>query len=309
VEQVSHSQLAELWLDGAVPTDEDLQAAQKIAAKLPGFEGLKPFPVVVQRLVEYVSKPDFGLDQVRKLIESDPALAARIMRVANSAAYRAYEACTSIGGAVTRIGAKGVVDLAMGMAAMGMFKDLGGVGAKLRDHSAGTAAIGRELAFRLLPSNPSSKLFLAGLLHDIGKLLLVQGRDQRYIELVSGQPGGEPLLLGERAYLGFDHAQLGAHVLRTWNLPQPIPQIIACQHQAATKPASSLVLTQAVDYLRIADRLEWLVAQGVVAESGQLAPLFESPEMVRAGITQPQLERLWDDLVRVRQEAISMFRG
>ena len=309
MEQLTLPQLAELWLDGAAASEEDLRAAKGIAARLPGFEGLKPFPVVVQRLVEYVSKPDFGLDQVRKLIESDPALAARIMRVANSAAYRAYEACTSIGGAVTRIGAKGVVELAMAMAAMGIFKDLGGVGAKLRDHSAGTAAIGRELAFRLLPSNPASKLFLAGLLHDIGKLLLIQAKDQGYVALISAEPAPGPLLQKERDYLGFDHAQLGAHVLRTWNLPEPIPQIIACHHQATTRQATSPVLAQAVDFLRIADKLDWLIDQGAVAESGQLAPLLESAEMIRAAITQAQLERLWDDLIRVRQEAISMFRS
>jgi putative nucleotidyltransferase with HDIG domain len=308
VEQVPLTQLAELWLDGAAPTEEDLRAAKGIAAKLTGFEGLKPFPVVVQRLIEYVSTPDFGLDHVRKLVESDPALAARIMRVANSAAYRAYDACTSIGGAVTRIGAKGVVELSMAMAAMGIFKDLGGTGLKLRDHSAGTAAIGRELVFRLLPSNPSSKLFLVGLLHDIGKLLLIQAGDQRYIELVSAEPASDTLLLKEREYLGFDHAQLGAHVLRAWNLPQPIPQIIACHHQSVTRKASSPVLAQAMDFLRIADKLDWLIDRGTLLESPQLTQLLESPEAVRSGFIQAQLERLWDDLTRVRQEAISMFR-
>jgi len=49
----------------------------------------------VQKLVDYVSQPDFKLDGAREVIEADPALAARIMRVANSAAYRAYDPCSS----------------------------------------------------------------------------------------------------------------------------------------------------------------------------------------------------------------------
>jgi hypothetical protein len=97
--------------------------------------------------------------RVRELIEADPALAARIMRVANSAAYRAYEPCSSVSKAIVRIGATNVCDLAMAMSAMTFFKDLGGVGRKIRDHSAGTAAVARELAFRLGRAMASPRCF------------------------------------------------------------------------------------------------------------------------------------------------------
>jgi putative nucleotidyltransferase with HDIG domain len=301
------SRLTQLWTDGAAPTEADLRAARSVAAKLADFEGLKPFPAVVQRLVEHVSTPDFKMDRVRELIESDPALAARIMRVANSAAYRAYEACTSIGRAVMRIGTTGVVNLAMGMAAMGMFEDLGGVGRKVRDHSAGTAAVARELAFRLAPSNVSSTLFLAGLLHDIGKLLMIQSKDPEYLDLVSKEPSANAWHVHEQERLGFDHGQLGGHVLRVWNLPHPIPQIVAAHHQPKTVQAKTAV-TKAVDLLRAADDIEQLLDQGAMAESPHLSQLVNSPNGIRAGLTEDKLFEIWDDLVLVRSEAISLFQ-
>ena len=307
VEEASISRLAELWVGGAEPTEADLRAARSIAAKMGEFEGLKPFPAVVQSLVDYVSTPDFTMDRVGELIESDPALAARIMRVANSAAYRVYEGCTSIGRAVVRIGATGVVELAMGMAAMGMFKDLGGVGRKIRDHSAGTAAVARELAFRLVRSTQSSKLFLAGLLHDIGKLLMIQSGDRQYVELVAKDPSPSSWHLKERELLGFDHGQLGAHVLRVWNLPQPIPQIIASHHCPNAGQGSSVAVAQAVDLLRVADEIEWLLDQGVGSESLQVNRLLHSTEADRVGLPDTKVAELWDDLKAVRHEAISMF--
>jgi len=74
--------------------------------------------------------------------------------VANSAAYRTYEPCSSVSKAIVRIGASNVCDLAMAMSAITFFKDLGGVGQRIRDHSAGTAAVARELAFRLGRASP-----------------------------------------------------------------------------------------------------------------------------------------------------------
>src|ERR1019366_5875384 len=107
------SELTELWLDGASPSESDLRAAKSLAARLASFDGLRPFSAVVQSLMDHVSCRDFNLNEVRRLIESDPALAARIMLVANSAAYHAHGQCASIAQAIVRMGATNVGGLAM----------------------------------------------------------------------------------------------------------------------------------------------------------------------------------------------------
>jgi HD-like signal output (HDOD) protein len=300
--------LAELWLDGVSPSETDLRAANSVAARLAAFEGLRPFPAVVESLVEHISGPDFNLETVRRMVESDPALAARIMRVANSAAYRGCGPCSSIAKAIVRIGATNVSGLAMAMSAMTIFKDLGGVGQRIRDHSSGTAVVARELAVGLNRASLSPKVFLAGLLHDIGKLLIIQTGDGAYASLAEHdlEPGN--LHLREQALWGFDHAMLGGHVLLSWKVPSPIPQLIACHHQPKGGQDPSSILAQALNLLRIADLVDWLLGQGCAADSPQVRRLAESPDGVRAGLGEETLPGMWDDLRGVREEALLVFK-
>ena len=302
-------EMADLWLDGDAPSQADLRAANSLAAKMAAFEGIRPFPAVVQRLVACVSQPDFSLDNARDVIEADPALAARVMRVANSAAYRAFEPCSSVSKAIVRIGASNVCDLAMAMSAMTFFQDLGEVGQKIRDHSAGTAAVARELAFRLGRPTASPKVFLAGLLHDIGKLLLIQTGDAAYAALVEENPQPNSVHLKEQAQWGYDHAILGGQVLLSWKLPEPIPQIVACHHQPKVARRKSVLVAQSIDLLRVADNVDWLLERAHDADSPHVQKLAQSPDGTRAGICESTLTELWNDLRAVRREALSVFTG
>jgi putative nucleotidyltransferase with HDIG domain len=301
-------EVADLWLDGAPPSESDLVAAEKLAARLADFDGLRPFSTIVQGLVEHVSDPDFDLNEVRQLIELDPALSARILRVANSAAYRGLGPCASVVQAVVRIGATNICGLAMAMSAMAFFHDLGGIGRKIRDHSAGCAVVARELAMSLGCASLSSKVFLAALLHDVGKLLVVQGGDREYAELVAREMVPASVHLKELSLWGFDHGMLGAHVLRSWHIPAPIPQLIAWHHQAKGGAHCRVAAwARALDLLRLADVVDWLLGQGCPADSPWVARLAASPDGVRAGLAADTLPALWSDLRAIRAEALDVF--
>lgn len=306
-EQITLQRCADLWLDGTVPSDSDIRIAKNLAVRLAEFEGLRPFPDVVQTLVAYVSTPEYKLDRVREMIESDPALASKIMRVANSAAYRAYELCTSVSRAIIRIGATGVMELAMGVSAMSLFTDIQGTGKKVRDHAVGTAAVARELAFLMDMKKQGSQLFLSGLLHDIGKLLLLQSGDLAYATMLAQDSSPNMSYLKERAHWGYDHALLGAHILKQWNFPPPIPQIIAAHHQSKADLNRSPEIARAVDILRVADAIEWILQKNGRADHPQVKRLIDSPDGVRAGLDYSFLFEIWDDLVRLRHEALSIF--
>ena len=301
-------ELSDLWLDGAPASESDLRAANSLAARLACFDGLRPFSRVVQNLIDHMSHQDFDMDEARKLIESDPALAARILRVANSAAYRGYGPCASVAQAIVRIGATNVSGLAMAMSAMTLFKDLGGVGQSIRDHSAGTAAVARELAVCFDQDTLSSKVFLAGLLHDFGKLLIIQTGDIAYAAMVAQEPSPCSLHLREQALWGFDHAILGAHVLVSWNIPEPIPQLIACHHQPKGGQGGASALAKALDLLRLADVVDWLLGQGCDANSPWVQRLANSPDGVRVGLSEETLPSLWSNLRTIREEALLVFK-
>jgi putative nucleotidyltransferase with HDIG domain len=300
-------EIADLWLDGAPPSESDLRAASSLAAHLAAFEGVRPFSAVVQKLVAQVSSPNFDLAEVCKLIELDPALASRILRVANSAAYRGLGPCKSVTQAVVRIGATNVSALAMAMSAMASFHDLGGIGRKIRDHSAGTAVVARELAVSLDRALLAPKVFLAGLLHDIGKLLVIQTGDTVYADLAARELVPSSLHLKELSIWGFDHAMLGAQVLKSWNIPAPIPQLIAWHHQPKGGHCSATGWAQALDLLRLADVVDWLLGQGCPADSPWVARLAGSPDGFRAGLGPDTLPSLWRDLRAIREEALQVY--
>lgn len=300
-------EIAELWLAGAPPSELDLRAATSLANRLELFDDVRPFSTVVQTLVECISRPDFDLNEVCRLIERDPGLAARILRIANSAAYRGRGPCGSLVQAVVRIGAANISGLAMAMSAMALFTDLGGVARRIRDHSAGTGVIGRELALSLGCAPHAAKVFLAGLLHDIGKLLLIQTGDKQYIELAARELVPSSVHLKELTLLGFDHGMLGAHVLRSWNIPAPVPQLIAWHHQAKNEHQSASPWFQALALLRVADVVDWLLGQGCPATSPWVARLTASPDGIRAGLCADTLPSLWNDLRVLRDEALHVF--
>jgi HD-like signal output (HDOD) protein len=207
----SHRQLAEsvreqLWFGDEDPERTALQASRSMAAALARATGLKPFPAVAQRAIDLLNDPDTPLRNIREALEKDPAITAVLLRVANSAAYRARQAINSVEEAVQRLGSRHVLEIVTSVAAMGLFQDAKGVGLHVRDHSARVGAMTRVLASEWHQEKAESP-FLCGLLHDLGKLLLLQvsGIDYRQLDPRALTQADEAFV-HERALLGYDHA-------------------------------------------------------------------------------------------------------
>ncbi len=307
--KLSQSVLEELWFGEDDPATADAKAAKSLAAHLAELEGLRPFPVVVQKVIACVSRPDFRMDQVRDLIEEDPALAARILRVANSVAFQTRLPCASIQDAIIRMGARAVTDLAAGMAAMTAFADVKGAGKVVREHCVGTAAIVRALAYRGSDGVIPAIAFLAGLLHDIGKLLLMQTRHQTYAQLVGSAVGTtDELHLREREFLGYDHAVLGGHVLAKWGLPSPLPKVVAWHHQPtrANKAGGSVAVLVAC--LRVADVIDTLVSSDKPTDGATAKRLADGSDAVHAGLGEGDIAATLAEAPKLRGEALMLFR-
>jgi HD-like signal output (HDOD) protein len=147
----AHRKLAEsiredLWFGDDDPKRTVEEASRSLAAAAALVVGLKPFPIVAQRVMTLLSDPDTPVVKVKKAIEQDPALTARLLRVANSALYSPAVACRSVEDAVMRLGSRTVSEIVASLATLGMFSDAKhGFGAAFRNHCVGVAAIGRVL--------------------------------------------------------------------------------------------------------------------------------------------------------------------
>jgi HD-like signal output (HDOD) protein len=303
--KLSTSVLEELWFGEDDPQASDAAAAESLAARLAELEGLRPFPVVVQRVMEYVRRPDFEIRQLQQMIEEDPALAARVLRVANSAAFAAAHPVASIRDAVVRLGARTVSDLAASIAAMAVFKDVKGAGRVVRDHMVATAMIVRVLSSRKESASPAA--YISGLLHDAGKLFLMQTEDESYEALLAKVTNPDEAHLREREALGYDHAVLGGHILKQWALPDPIPRIVAWHHQPTRAYEEGREVGLTVALLRVADQLEPMLKAKQTPDPVKLERLCATGDFDHAGIGARDLMGLWRELEDAHRDGLTLF--
>src|SRR4051794_34894897 len=142
-------------------------ATTQAAATLAASVRLKPFPASAARAVALLSHTSYDLKEVCALVERDPAIAAGVLRVAAGVAFRARMPPRSLAEVVTRLGSRETQAAIISVAALDLFVDSTGLGERLRQHTSATGAIARALA----RGGPlETEAFLAGLLHDIGKL-------------------------------------------------------------------------------------------------------------------------------------------
>jgi HD-like signal output (HDOD) protein len=303
--KLATSVLEELWFGEDDPKASDEAAANSLAAKLAELEGLRPFPAVVQRVMEYVRRPDFEIRQLQMMIEEDPSLSAKVLRVANSAAFAGAQPVASIRDAAVRLGARAVSDVTASVAAMALFKDMKGAGRVVRDHMVATAMVARVLSSRKESASPSA--YITGLLHDAGKLLLMQTEDAAYEALLGQITNPDEIHLRERELLGFDHAVLAGHTLKQWGLPDPIPRIVAWHHQPSRAYEEGGEVGLTVALLRIADQLEPMLKTRQPADAAKLKRLCANSDCAHAGIAQHDLMALWPELEDAHRDALKMF--
>ncbi len=297
-----------LWFGDDDPQRSAEIASATMAAHMALITGLKPFPVVAQKVAALASRPETTPKDLRVLIERDPALGAQLLRVANSAFYRRGPTCSSIEDAVVRLGFGEVARLVAGFATMAMFKDEKGAGLRFRDHSVRVAAIVKVLADsfdeRLAPT-----AYLCGLLHDIGKLMSLQVNEipyHTYAPHILETP--DVVHIQERKDSGYDHAVLGAHILKKWNLPQNVVDAVAYHHQAGRAFDIGGEVASLVALIRTADRIEYLHAAGFGPTEDELDRLVRDSAISYLDFGGAQLEALWPKMIAFADETMAGLR-
>lgn len=298
-----------LWFGDEDPNRTELEASQSLAAATAEASGLKPFPAVAQRALGLLSNPDVRVREVEAALEQDTALAARVLRVANSAAFGGVSRIDSIEQGVVRLGLRTVHEIVAATATLGMFDDATGVGLRFRDHCAGVAAIVRVLASESRVKGVS-QAFLVGLMHDLGKLLTLQVGEFAYDALdpeVRDAP--ERLHLLEREALGYDHAVLGAHVLRAWKMPEFVSQAVAWHHQPGRAYEVGGPLGITVALLRLADPIEYRLALEMDATDAFLDALDAHDASSYSGVSGAVIGGMWAKLADARSDLLSALRS
>lgn len=292
----------ELWFGDDDPIRTHIQASASLAAATALATGLKPFPVVAQRVLNMTQNSDSSISDLCRLLERDPGLTARVLRVANSALYAPTRACASIEHAALRLGLRNIGRIVVTLVAHGMFSDTDARSARIREHCVGVSILARRLAAGVRAID-ADDLFLAGLLHDIGKLLAMQTQEIDYGEFEGGMRSFcEDAHLRERQLVGWDHAVLGAHVIEHWQLPRHVATIVAWHHQPSRAFSQGGAVAQAVALLRLADRIEYQILVSRELDESFVGRLERESAFEYTEYDATLLQAAWTALVSVVDE-------
>jgi HD-like signal output (HDOD) protein len=206
-----------------------MHSAQEIVYQV---EALATLPTVYHRIREQLESADGSLLEVARLISTDPALTAGVLRVVNSAYYGFGGNIDTIERAVPILGLQQVHDVVLAMSVSAIFK---GIQPEHMDvdrfwHGSMMSALAARSLARTGKHPGAERMFVIGLLADIGHLVLYETVPQLAIEAQSASDASaEPLHLAERRIIGCDYAEVGAALMNGWKLPPCFADVIGAQ--------------------------------------------------------------------------------
>ncbi len=237
-------------------------ANQTLAKLLDHSKQLYTLPGVALRVLELTNNPQVDAAELKACIERDPALTIKVLRVVNSSLFGMSRRVSDLNQALTLLGTKPLKLLVLGFSLPDqLFADLAGdVLTRYWRHTLTRAVAARELSERLWKV-PGDEVFVAGLLKDLGRLVLIQGLGQPYVDFLrrADFSRGQIRTL-ERHVLGFDHTQLTAGLLEQWGLPPSLVEAVRApdtREELDALPRSSRAMAQ---ILYVAGRLAELLA-------------------------------------------------
>jgi len=218
--------------------DELHKQLEEMVAKMPAF------PISVQRIIELTADMQCSPKELVQVIEHDPVMTMKILKLLNSAYYSLPRKITSIKRSVVYIGINTIKNVALSIATIGMLptKSAGGFDTrKFLKHSLVTAAIAKLLNNKFNHVEfEGSDCFVAGLLHDIGKVVYAQYDPARYVELQKvSEENGISLFQAEQEVIGADHAVIGSMLGSKWQFPESLVDCIG-EHHNVTNPGNEI---------------------------------------------------------------------
>ena len=204
------------------------------AALVKDVSGLVSPPDVCMRIFELLQSPESSARDIGDVIIRDPNLTARLLKIVNSPFYNFARRVDTVSRAIAIVGTRDLYNLVVAISAVRSFSNIANDLVNMDTfwrHSLFTALIARGFAKRCQILHPE-RLFIAGLLHDIGSLVLYNRMLELSRDLLLVAEGDEAALdEAEHQELGFGHAELGALLLELWNIPESLQSAVRYHHR------------------------------------------------------------------------------
>jgi HD-like signal output (HDOD) protein len=284
----------------SVSANSNTQGKQKGSVQdlVQGVVGLISLPDVCIRVKEMVDNPECSAADIGKVVSKDAALTARLLRIVNSAFYQFPARIETVSRAITIVGNRELKDLVFAATVAGIFEK---VSSDLIDiesfwrHAVYCGIVSRIIARKSRVLH-SERLFVAGLMHDIGRMVIAFKLPDQCREVLRYRKEHDvELHVAEKSVLGFDHALVGAELMKAWSLPES--HQLAALHHHSPEQASEFVLEASIVYLAN------IITELAEAGSDDVAILDKVPDAVWQ-MTKVSVEDIEEILVEARDQFI-----
>ncbi len=278
---------------------QDLMADERLKEVVSSIGSLPSLPETYARLQQVLRDPDGSLADAAAVIEQDLAMSAKVLQLVNSAFFGLFRHIESPSRAVNLLGLDTIKSLVLGV---GVFTDMKAVSSKsfnvktLWSHSMATAAFAKQIALQETEDREMiDHAFVAGLLHDVGKLLLFSRMPEEYEQVVRmATEASCSLMEAEHEIFGLSHGDVGGYLIGLWGLPGPVVEAITFHHQLHRYPDPSLgpaLIVHVADYISYRIDPDHCIGD---------KPYLDEEFLDQAGM----LDRIdaWSDLCRELQE-------
>ncbi len=239
---------------GGAQLQPDLGRVHPLEERIRGLRDLPTLPTVVSRALQMLNSPDNTLPEVGQLLATDQVLAARSLRLVNAPYFGLRRRVESVPEAAVFLGRHGLRNLVESSSLLRAFGLPDGQAQRFWEHAFAVAVYARALARRVDPMIGETA-YLSGLVHDLGKLVLLLCMPAECQELAAGVAGdGGSLVDAEYQAWGASHAEVGAWLCRDWNLPADVGEAVRTHHG---RVQSTLDLPPVGALVRLADELTW----------------------------------------------------
>jgi len=220
-----------------------------------GHMGTLPsLPLAYAALTKALVDPDVALQTIAGIVEHDVAMCAKVLQLVNSGFFGLPRRVASVQTAVSYLGINMLKNLMLSVEVFHAFESRGDLAGFSLEVLQRHALLTGNIASRLLAEKRLAEdAFMAGILHDVGKLVLATRLREHFARVLAAtRENGRPLHVVERELGSSTHAEIGAYLLGLWGLPYPIVEAVAYHHGPAPEGQSGFDIAAAV---RIADQL------------------------------------------------------
>ena len=242
---------------------------------------LPSLPNIVREISDEFSGDDWTAHSVASIIEKDPLLSARILQIANSAIFAIPNPILDVEKGVSIVGAEMIQSLAMSQAFAKKDAESSALlsSSGLFDHSFEVAFLARQFSHEFHPTDEDAgSVFSGALLHDVGKLILLDAFPKRYPQLLRvSESEKRELWKLELEELGATHQGVGAYLLELWGVPNALVEIVASHHSfdVCSRRTVACQLVYGANWLCNGGDEAFLKREVAAAKNAELAAMFE----------------------------------